>query len=177
MAIIQTKKLERTYTSYKRGHGLKEAFASLFNREVLFSYAVKRISFSINEGEMVGFVGPNGAGKSTTIKMLTGILRPTGGEATVLGNVGKAHLKLGETRAAMECQTERLVIAREIGDRHLEGSALWNMSLVFEKLGNRPQAIKHAEAARSIFENEGIAESAIVKKQLSQWATSPSRGR
>jgi tetratricopeptide (TPR) repeat protein len=86
-------------------------------------------------------------------------------------------LKLGEIRAAMECQTERLVIAREIGDRHLEGGALWNMSLVFEKLGNRPQAIKHAEAARKIFENEGIAESAIVKKQLSQWATSPSRGR
>jgi len=85
MTIIQTQKLERTYTSYKRGHGLKEAFASLFNREVIFSYAVKRISFGIEEGEMVGFVGPNGAGKSTTIKMLTGILRPTGGEATVLG--------------------------------------------------------------------------------------------
>jgi hypothetical protein len=51
------------------------------------------------------------------------------------------------------------------------------MSLVFEKLGNRPQAIQHAEAARKIFENEGNAESAIVKKQLSQWAATPPRGR
>jgi tetratricopeptide (TPR) repeat protein len=94
----------------------------------------------------------------------------------VLGNIGKAHLKLGELRAAMECQTARLSISREIDDRHLEGSAQWNLSLVQEKLGNRPEAVKHAEAARKIFENEGIAESAIVKRQLSQWAATPTRG-
>ncbi len=139
-----------------------------------------------SEGDALGNLGNACARSGNTRrglgyhKELLSLVRGLGdrrGEATVLGNVGKAHLKLGETRAAMECQTERLVIAREIGDRHLEGSALWNMSLVFEKLGNRPQAIKHAEAARSIFDNEGIAESAIVKKQLSQWAASPSRGR
>ena len=139
-----------------------------------------------SQGDALGNLG-NACARSGNIrrglgyhKELLSLVRGLGdrrGEATVLGNIGKAHLKLGETRAAMECQTERLAIAREIGDRHLEGSALWNMSLVFEKLGNRPQAIQHAEAARKIFENEGNAESAIVKKQLSQWAATPPRGR
>jgi len=58
-----------------------------FNRQVVVTEAVKEISFDIEEGEFVGFLGPNGAGKTTTLKMLTGILTPTGGEATVLGHV------------------------------------------------------------------------------------------
>src|SRR5690554_6440026 len=49
--------------------------------------AVKSISFQVETGEMLAFIGPNGAGKSTTIKMLTGILNPTGGSAQVLGLV------------------------------------------------------------------------------------------
>jgi tetratricopeptide (TPR) repeat protein len=139
-----------------------------------------------SEGDALGNLG-NACARSGNIRRglgyhqeLLSLVRSLGdrrGEATVLGNIGKAHLKLGEGRAAMDCQTERLAIAREIGDPHLEGSALWNMSVVFEKLGNRPQAIQHAEAARKIFENEGNAESAVVKKQLSQWAAIPSRGR
>ncbi len=138
-----------------------------------------------SEGEALGNLG-NACARSGDIrrglgyhKELLSLVRGLGdrrGEALVLGNIGKAHLKLGEIRVAMECQTERLLIARQIDDRHLEGNALWNMSLALEKLGNRPEAIKHAEAARKIFDNEGNAESAIVKKQLSQWAASPSRG-
>ena len=58
---------------------------SLFHREKLFTEAVKNINFTINEGELVGFLGPNGAGKTTTLKMLSGILYPTSGEAQVLG--------------------------------------------------------------------------------------------
>jgi tetratricopeptide (TPR) repeat protein len=96
-------------------------------------------------------------------------------EATVLGNIGKARLKLGEVRVAIECQSERLVIAREIGDRRLEGNALWNISLALEKLGDRLEAIRHAESARKIFEDDGNAESATVKKQLSQWTAKSSR--
>ena len=53
--------------------------------------ALKGVSFSIGSGEVVGFLGPNGAGKSTTIKMLTGILHPTEGEASVLGFVPWTH--------------------------------------------------------------------------------------
>jgi tetratricopeptide (TPR) repeat protein len=97
------------------------------------------------------------------------------GEAMVLGNIGKARARLGDTRLAIACHAERLQIAREIGDSGLEGDALWNMSLADEKLGDHIQAVSHAEAAREIFEREGNAESARVKKQLSEWTQRTSR--
>jgi ABC-2 type transport system ATP-binding protein len=58
----------------------------LFHREKILIPAVKDVSFEIQPGELVGFLGPNGAGKTTTLKMLSGILYPTSGEATVLGH-------------------------------------------------------------------------------------------
>jgi tetratricopeptide (TPR) repeat protein len=97
------------------------------------------------------------------------------GEAMVLGNIGKARARLGDTRLAIACHAERLNIAREIGDRGLEGSALWNMSLANERLGDHVQAVSHAEAARKIFEREGNAVSARLKKQLSERTQRTSR--
>ena len=91
------------------------------------------------------------------------------GEAMVLGRIGKARARLGETRVAIECHSEQLQIAREIGDRRTEASALWSTSLVLDKLGDRVQAITHAEAARKIFEDDGDADGARVKKQLAEW--------
>ena len=85
MAIISVKNLNKTYEYYKKQAGLWNSVKSLFHREKLFTEAVKNISFEIEEGEFVGFLGPNGAGKTTTLKMLSGILYPTSGEATVLG--------------------------------------------------------------------------------------------
>ena len=58
---------------------------SLFKPQYKYVEAVRNVSFSVDEGEMLAFIGPNGAGKSTTIKMLTGILHPTSGSANVLG--------------------------------------------------------------------------------------------
>jgi tetratricopeptide (TPR) repeat protein len=87
----------------------------------------------------------------------------------VLGNIGKARARLGETRLAIESHSEQLRIARETGDRHAEGSALWNTGLALDKLGKRLQAITHAEAARKIFEETGDAECARVRKQLAEW--------
>ena len=69
----------------KRETGFLGAVKSLVKREHIKKEAVKDISFSIGEGEMVGYIGPNGAGKSTTIKMLTGILVPSSGSVTVNG--------------------------------------------------------------------------------------------
>lgn len=86
MAIISVKNLSKTYEFYKKKPGLLNSIKSLFHREKLFTDAVKDINFEIKEGELVGFLGPNGAGKTTTLKMLSGILYPTGGEAKVLGH-------------------------------------------------------------------------------------------
>jgi tetratricopeptide (TPR) repeat protein len=87
----------------------------------------------------------------------------------VLGNIGKARARLGETRLAIESHSEQLQIARETGDRRAEGSALWNTSLALDKLGNRLQAITHAEAARKIFEETRDAECVRVRKTLAEW--------
>ena len=87
MPIIEVKNLTKKYEYYKKAPGLLASMKSLFHREKLYTEAVKNISFTVEEGELVGFLGPNGAGKTTTLKMLSGILYPTSGEAKVLGHV------------------------------------------------------------------------------------------
>lgn len=86
MPIVQVTNLSKVYEFYRKQPGLWNSIKSLFHREKLFTHAVKDISFTIDEGEFVGFLGPNGAGKTTTLKMLSGILYPTSGEANVLGH-------------------------------------------------------------------------------------------
>ena len=86
MPIIAVTNLAKTYDYYKKPPGFWNSVKSLFHREKLYTHAVKDINFTINEGELVGFLGPNGAGKTTTLKMLSGILYPTSGEAKVLGH-------------------------------------------------------------------------------------------
>jgi ABC-2 type transport system ATP-binding protein len=85
--MITVKNLTKNFTYYNKNQGLKASFKNLFYREELTKEAVKGISFHIEEGEFVGFLGPNGAGKTTTLKMLSGIIHPTKGEATVGGYV------------------------------------------------------------------------------------------
>lgn len=85
MPVIEVKKLSKNYTTFKKEPGLFAAFKSIVKREKVIVPAVKNISFEINEGELVGFLGPNGAGKTTTLKILSGILHPSSGEAHVLG--------------------------------------------------------------------------------------------
>jgi ABC-2 type transport system ATP-binding protein len=79
--------LSRTFFVPEREAGLRASIQSLFHRKTRAVRAVDRISFAIHPGEMVGFLGPNGAGKTTTLKMLSGLLYPTSGEARVLGHV------------------------------------------------------------------------------------------
>ncbi len=85
MPAIETHYLCKTYVSTKKEPGVKGALKGLFSRQKVEVRAVQDISISIGQGELVGFLGPNGAGKTTTLKMLTGILYPTSGEARVLG--------------------------------------------------------------------------------------------
>lgn len=85
--LIEVKNVSKTFKVNKRANGVPGMVANLFVPKFEKKQAVKDISFSIKEGEMVGFIGPNGAGKSTTIKMLSGILHPEKGEITVNGFV------------------------------------------------------------------------------------------
>src|SRR6266481_8697467 len=85
MPVIQVEGLTKAFRSYKKQPGLKGALKGLFHREYEQILAAKEISFAVEEGEFVGFLGPNGAGKTTTLKMLAGLLYPTGGTARVLG--------------------------------------------------------------------------------------------
>ncbi len=85
--LIEVKNVSKTFKVNKRANGIPGMVANLLVPKFEQKQAVKDISFSIKEGEMVGFVGPNGAGKSTTIKMLSGILYPDSGEIKVNGYV------------------------------------------------------------------------------------------
>jgi ABC-2 type transport system ATP-binding protein len=85
MALIEVQGLTKAFQTVKKQPGLAGAFKGLFRREHTTVYAVKDVSFRIEEGEFVGFLGPNGAGKTTTLKMLAGLLYPTSGTASVLG--------------------------------------------------------------------------------------------
>lgn len=82
--IITVENLVKRYETYKRGSGFKESVKTFFHREKVPVMAVNDISFTIEEGDIVGILGPNGAGKSTTIKMLTGTLYPTSGNIRVM---------------------------------------------------------------------------------------------
>lgn len=82
---IQVTELSRIFRTYKKQPGLTGALKGLLHREYEAIVAVDSISFSIEQGECVGFLGPNGAGKTTTLKMLAGLLHPSRGSASVLG--------------------------------------------------------------------------------------------
>lgn len=81
--MIEVKHISKDFVSPKKYPGLKGAIKGLFSNEKVVKKAVDDISFTIKDGEIVGYIGSNGAGKSTTIKMMTGILAPTDGECLV----------------------------------------------------------------------------------------------
>ena len=82
---IQVNRLSKTYQVPEREGGFGAAVRSFFKRKYKDVKAVQEVSFNIPQGAIVGFLGPNGAGKTTTLKMLSGLLHPTGGGANVLG--------------------------------------------------------------------------------------------
>ena len=83
--VIHIQGLSKTYTVNEQEEGAKATMRGIFHRKKLEVPAVSDISFDLAPGEIVGFLGPNGAGKTTTLKMLSGLLHPTSGDATVLG--------------------------------------------------------------------------------------------
>ena len=83
--MIEVQNLTRVFRTYKKRPGFWGGVTGLFKREFEETAAAKDVSFSIAEGEFVGFLGPNGAGKTTTLKMLSGLIYPTSGTARVAG--------------------------------------------------------------------------------------------
>ena len=84
--IIRARGLSKTYRISEKQPGLAGTIKHLLRRRHRDVLAVDRISFTIEPGEIVGFLGPNGAGKTTTLKMLTGLIHPSGGELEVAGH-------------------------------------------------------------------------------------------
>src|SRR5450631_3946064 len=87
MPVIEVNGLTKAFRTYKKQPGFAGAIKGLFHRQYEQTVAVKDVRFTIEPGELVGFLGPNGAGKTTTLKMLAGLLHPTGGAARVLGRI------------------------------------------------------------------------------------------
>lgn len=108
--MITMNEVCKTYHVAKRNAGFKEACKSLFHREYEAIHALDHISFTVEDGEMVGYIGPNGAGKSSTIKILSGILTPDSGSCIINGRTP---------------WKERTAHVREIGVVFGQRSQLW----------------------------------------------------
>lgn len=84
---IEVRHLSKTFEYYQREAGMKNSVKSFFHREKLYKEAVRDLSFTVEKGEICAMLGPNGAGKTTTVKLLSGIIFPTSGTASVRGYV------------------------------------------------------------------------------------------
>ena len=87
MAIIELEGLAKSYRVYQKREGLGASILGLFHRQYRQVEAVRGIDLRVEQGEFVAFLGPNGAGKTTTLKLLSGVITPTGGAARVMGHV------------------------------------------------------------------------------------------
>jgi ABC-2 type transport system ATP-binding protein len=87
MTAVEVENLSMSYKAPVRKGGLRAALGSLVNREYKTVQALDQVSFTIAPGRVSGFIGPNGAGKTTTMKILSGILHPTGGDVRVLDTI------------------------------------------------------------------------------------------
>lgn len=85
--MIKLNNISKTFKVARRDSGFGQAVKSLFKKEYTYIEALKDVSFTIGDGEMVGYIGPNGAGKSSTIKIMSGILTPDKGECVINGRV------------------------------------------------------------------------------------------
>lgn len=118
--MITMQNVCKSYRVAKRNAGFQEAFKALFHREYEEIQALRDVSFTISDGEMVGYIGPNGAGKSSTIKILSGILTPDSGSVTVDGR------QLFNSRASKNGNVSKISKSGKLAEEnmHQAGNAL-----------------------------------------------------
>ncbi len=159
--MIRVHQLRKVFQSKHKAQGLRGSLRALWKPKYHTVEAVRGITFEMPPGEMLGFIGPNGAGKSTTIKMLTGILHPTSGQAQVLGLVP---------------WQERRQLAYRVGTVFGQRPQLWyhlppiDTFYLFGKIYELPDAqVRHriAELAE-IFEIGDLLETPVRKLSLGQ---------
>jgi ABC-2 type transport system ATP-binding protein len=132
MALIEVENLTKVYRISQKDPGLRGAVKALFRPRFLHKTAVNSINFGIDTGEMVGYIGVNGAGKSTTVKLLTGVLKPSGGSVLVMGR---------------DPHRQRVANARQIGVVFGQRTQLWWDLALIESL-NLIAKIYEVEPAR-----------------------------
>ena len=108
--MVELKHVSKTFKVARRNAGFAEAAKALFRREYTTIHALQDVSFTIGDGEMVGYIGPNGAGKSSTIKIMSGVLTPDSGECLINGRIP---------------WKDRVAHAKEIGVVFGQRSQLW----------------------------------------------------
>lgn len=161
MSIIKVENLSKTFRVKTKEEGLKGSVKSIFAPSYREIEAVRKISFEVEKGEILAFIGPNGAGKSTTIKMLTGILYPTGGHMEVLG---------------MDPSRQRKDLSYRIGTVFGQKSQLWfHLPPIdsFNLLGSiyeidKDKLKKRIEELKDIFEIGDLCDVPVRKLSLGQ---------
>lgn len=123
--MITMENVCKSYRVAKRNAGFREACKALFHREYEEIQALKDISFTIRDGEMVGYIGPNGAGKSSTIKILSGILTPDRGKVSIDGRILWSLDESGRSRKSQGEKYRRIDHVRQIGVVFGQRSQLW----------------------------------------------------
>ena len=158
---VSVENLTKTFRIRAKESGLRASIRSLFRPEFRDVQAVNDISFAIDEGEVVAFIGPNGAGKSTTIKLITGILFPDGGTASVLG---------------LDPHKDRRELAYSIGTVFGQKSQLWfhlPPSDSFQLLGTiydlaRNETRRRIDFLSEVFEIRDLMDQPVRKLSLGQ---------
>lgn len=123
--MITMENVCKSYRVAKRNTGFGAACKALFHREYEVIEALKDISFTIGNGEMVGYIGPNGAGKSSTIKILSGILTPDRGKVSIDGRILWSLDESGRSRKSQGEKYRRIDHVRQIGVVFGQRSQLW----------------------------------------------------
>jgi len=161
--VIQVENLSKVFRVSRKDPGIKGAVKALFRPRFDAKVAVDGITFSVEPGEMVGYIGVNGAGKSTTIKMLTGVLMPSSGQVRVMGR---------------DPHRQRVANAREIGVVFGQRTQLWWDLALIESLNlitcvSAFWVMDSVPVTRVVFDNHVFAQYplTIYPKAIGIWLT------